>query len=110
MASKEMNDLPGGITDTDIQGGASEFIFYLFQKDDHRRRYHYSVHQLRGVCKKGPVVDVYFINTKGPKLIERGRAESQAMMVMNDDPGLTNYETHTRTNTNPYDTKTNAAG
>jgi len=34
-----MNDLPGGITDTDIQGGASEFIFYLFQKDNQRRRY-----------------------------------------------------------------------
>ena len=34
-----MNDPSGGITDADNQGGASEFTFYLFQKDDHRRRY-----------------------------------------------------------------------
>eukprot|EP00613_Pedinella_sp_CCMP2098_P062852 CAMPEP_0171987054 /NCGR_PEP_ID=MMETSP0993-20121228/275192_1 /TAXON_ID=483369 /ORGANISM="non described non described, Strain CCMP2098" /LENGTH=60 /DNA_ID=CAMNT_0012639985 /DNA_START=273 /DNA_END=456 /DNA_ORIENTATION=- len=59
MASKEMNDLSGGITDADIQAG--------------------------GVGKKGPVVGVHLINVKGLKLIERDKAESQAMMVMSDD-------------------------
>jgi hypothetical protein len=38
------------------------------------------------------VVGVHLINAKGSKLIERDKAESQAMMVMNDDPKLTNFE------------------
>jgi hypothetical protein len=46
----------------------------------------------RGVCKEVPVVGVHLINAKGSKLIEPDKAESQAMMVMSDDPILTNFE------------------
>ena len=41
-----MNDLFGGITDAVVQGGASGFIFYLFQKDYHRRDGVLPVYQL----------------------------------------------------------------
>jgi hypothetical protein len=67
-------------------------FFYLFQKEYHRWRYGCSVHQPRGICKEGPVVGVHLINAKGSKLIERDKAESQAMMVMSDDPEVTNFE------------------
>ena len=46
----------------------------------------------RGICKEVPVVDVHLINAKGSKLIEPDKAESYAMMVMSDDPKLTNFE------------------
>jgi hypothetical protein len=38
------------------------------------------------------VVGVHLINAKGPKLVERDKAESQAMVVMSDDPQVTNFE------------------
>ena len=67
-------------------------FFYLFQKDDHRWRYGCSVHQPRGICKEGPVVGVHLINANGSKLTKRDKAESQAMMVLSEDPKLTNFE------------------
>mmetsp|Transcript_10189 Transcript_10189/g.20386 ORF Transcript_10189/g.20386 Transcript_10189/m.20386 type:complete len:91 (-) Transcript_10189:171-443(-) len=50
------------------------------------------ISKLRGVGKKGPVVGVHLINVKGLKLIERDKAESQAMMIMSVDPKVTNFE------------------
>ena len=47
---------------------------------------------MRGVCKEVPVVGVHLINAKGLKLVERDKAESQAMVVMSDDPHVTNFE------------------
>ena len=38
------------------------------------------------------MVGVHLINAKGSKLIEPDKAEFQAMMVMSDDPKLTNFE------------------
>ena len=38
------------------------------------------------------MVGVHLINAKGPRLIERDKAESQAMMIMSVDPKVTNFE------------------
>ena len=74
------------------KAGLPMSCFYLFQKDYHRSDGVLPSYQLQGVCKEGPVVSVHMINTKGLGLIERGKAESQAMMVMSDNQKDTNFE------------------
>ena len=44
------------------------------------------------ITRQLPLVYVHLVNVKNLELIERDKAESQAMMVMDTDPKLTNFE------------------